>query len=73
MEILRSYGTHAKAVIPQLTELANYFESEEPDFPEELMKQKAKSIRDTIRAIEASTDTPELISINKDQATNSRH
>jgi hypothetical protein len=73
MEILRSYGTHAKAVIPQLTELANYFENEEPDFPEELMKQKAKSVRDTIRAIEASTDTPELISINKDQATNSRH
>lgn len=65
MEILLSYGTHAKAVVPELSELANYFEKEEPDFPEELMKQKAKSIRDTIRAIEASTDTPELIRLKQ--------
>ena len=43
-----------KAVVPELTELANYFEKDEPNFPEELMKQKAKSVRDTIRAIEAN-------------------
>ena len=61
MKILLSYGTHAKAVVPELTELANYFEKDEPDFPAELMKQKAKSVRDTIRAIEATTETPELI------------
>jgi D-aminopeptidase len=60
MEILLSYGTHAKAVVPELTELANYFEKDELDFPEELMKQKAKSVRDIIRAIEATTETPEL-------------
>jgi hypothetical protein len=60
MKILLSYGTHAKAVVPELTELANYFEKDEPDFPEELMKQKAKSVRDTIRAIETTTETPEL-------------
>ncbi|VTS06581.1 DUF6288 domain-containing protein [Tuwongella immobilis] len=63
MKILLSYGTHAKAVIPELTALANYFEKDEPDFPRELMKQKAKSVRDTIRAIQASTETPELIRI----------
>ncbi|MFN9642456.1 MAG: DUF6288 domain-containing protein [Pirellula sp.] len=61
MEILLSYGTHAKAVIPELAKLANYFEKDEPDFPKELMKQKAKSVRDAILAIETSTDTPELI------------
>ena len=60
MTILLSYGTHAKAVVPELTELANYFEKDEPDFPEELMKLKAKSVRNTIRAIEATTETPEL-------------
>jgi alpha-galactosidase len=64
MKILLSYGTNANAVVPELTKLANYFEKEEPDFPEELMKQKAKSVRDTIRAIESSTDTPKLIRIN---------
>ena len=61
MKILLSYGTHAKAVIPELTALANYFEKDEPNFPKELMKQKAKSVRDTIRAIEVSIDSPELI------------
>ncbi len=64
MTILLSYGTHAKAVVPELKELANYFENDEPDFPKELMKQKAKCVRDTIRAIEASTETPELIRLN---------
>ena len=65
MQILLSYGTHAKAVVPELTKLANYFDKDEPDFPEELMKQKAKSVRDTIRAIEATNETPELIRLNK--------
>ena len=64
MEILLSYGTHAKVVIPELTQIANYFENDEQDFPENLMKQKAKCVRDTIQAIEASTETPELIRLN---------
>lgn len=66
MKILLSYGTHAKAVIPELTKLAHYFEKEEPNFPAKLMKQKAKSVRDTILAIEACTETPELIRIEKE-------
>lgn len=61
MKILLSYGTHAKSVIPELTSIANYFEKEEPNFPKELMLQKAKCVRDTIRALEAATETPELI------------
>ena len=63
MEILLSYGTHAKAVIPQLNQLANYFEKEEKEFPEDLKIQKANCIRDTIRKIEASKDTPALSSL----------
>lgn len=63
MKILLSYGTHAKAVIPELTKIADYFEKEEPDFPKELGIKKANSVRETIRAIETSTDTPELIRI----------
>ena len=61
--LLLTYGTHAKAVIPELTKLGYYFEKDEKDFPKKLMLVKAKSVRDTIAAIEASTDTPELISI----------
>ena len=63
MKILLTYGTHAKLVIPELTRIANYFEKEEKDFPPKLMRMKAKSVRDTITAIEASTNTPELIRI----------
>jgi hypothetical protein len=66
MKILLSYGTHTKAVIPELTKLADYFEKDEPNFPRHLMKLKAKSVRDTIRAIEAGTDTPDLIRLDKE-------
>jgi hypothetical protein len=63
MEILLSYGTHAKSVIPELTRIAHYFEKEEKDFPRNLMLLKAETVRETIRAIEASTNTPVLIRI----------
>jgi hypothetical protein len=61
MKILLSYGTRAKAVIPELTKIADYFEKDEKNFPKNLMLLKAKCVRETIRAIEASTDSPELI------------
>ena len=63
MQILLSYGTHAKAVIPQLNQLANYFEKEEVEFPPDLKIMKANCVRETIRAIKASTATPELSGI----------
>jgi hypothetical protein len=66
MKILLTYGTHAKAVIPDLTRIAQYFEREEKDFPPHLMLEKATSVREAITAIEASTDTPELIRIPVD-------
>lgn len=60
MKILLAYGTHAKAVIPDLEKLAHYFEKEEEDFPKKLGLQKANSVRETIKAIESSTETPTL-------------
>jgi hypothetical protein len=63
MKILLTYGTHAKLLIPELTRLADYFEKDEKDFPKNLMLVKAKSVRETISAIEASTESPELIRI----------
>ena len=63
MKVLLSYGTHAKTVIPELTKLADYFEKDEPNFPKKLMLMKAQSVRETIRAINASKETPELIRI----------
>ena len=63
MEILLSYGTHAKAVIPELTKIADYFEKDEKDFPPDLKIMKAKCVRETIRKIKASTETPELSGI----------
>ena len=61
MTILLTYGTRAKPAIPELTKIADYFEKDEKDFPRELGRQKAQCVRETIRAIEASTDSPELI------------
>jgi HEAT repeat protein len=63
MKILLTYGTHAKGVMPELENLAHYFEKEEKDFPPKLMIEKANSVRDTIRAIASSTDTPQLIKL----------
>ena len=63
MQALLSYGTHAKSVIPDLTRLADYFEKEEKDFPKNLMIVKATTVRDTIRQIEASTESPALVRI----------
>jgi hypothetical protein len=60
MKVLLSYGVHAKAVIPELKKIAQYFEKEERNFPPDLMVKKANCVRDAIRAIEVSTDSPKL-------------
>ncbi len=63
MKILLTYGGHAKAVVPELRKLADYFEKDEKNFPKHLMLKKAQCVRETIVAIEASTELPELISL----------
>lgn len=60
MKILLQYGTHAKALIPDLNKLADYFEHDEKNFPKHLMLQKAQCLRDTIKVLETSTDSPKL-------------
>lgn len=63
MKILLTYGTHAKAVTPDLEKIAHYFEHEEKDFPKQLGLRKANAVREAIKAIEASEETPRLITI----------
>jgi hypothetical protein len=65
MEMLKSYGSHAKRVIPQLEATAKYFETAEEGFPRNLSRQKAALVRETIKEINASTDEPKLIFLNR--------
>lgn len=61
MKILCSYGARAKVVLPELRQLADYFEKDEPDFPRDLMRQKAQCVREAIATIAAATEAPELV------------
>ena len=63
MNILLSYGAHAKSTVPELKQIADGFEKGEKNFPRNLSLDKAKIVRETIRAIEASDEHPELIRI----------
>jgi len=65
LDILLTYGAHAKSAIPKLKEAADYFENQEKGFPRELSLQKARLIREKIKTIEASTDEPTLIELNR--------
>jgi len=61
MKLLLLYGAHAKPAVGELRRIADYFENDEKDFPRRLMLEKAKVVRETIRAIEASDEHPDLI------------
>ncbi len=61
MEMLKRYGSHARTVIPELEANAVFFEQDVRDgHPRHLSLEKAKLMRQTIQAIRASTDNPEL-------------
>jgi hypothetical protein len=64
LEILKGYGAHAQRTTSRLEEIAVFFETDEQDFPKKLSLQKAASVREAIRAIEAATDRPTLIRID---------
>lgn len=70
MKILLTYGTHAKSAIPELTKIADYFANDEKDFPKNLMALKAKSVRETITAIQAATDSPKLTPLSQRNSSN---
>ena len=61
MDILLTYGAHAKPAIPELKKVADYFQNDERGFPRNLSLLKAKIIRETIKKIEASNDSPKLV------------
>lgn len=65
MDILCTYGARAKPVIPQLESHAEDISKGEKDFPNSLSLQKAEVVRQAIRTIEASKDSPDLIRIQK--------
>ena len=63
MDLLKTYGAHGERVIPDLEKTIHYFENDEPDFPKRLSLQKAQVVKETIEAIKASDERPELISL----------
>jgi hypothetical protein len=63
LKILSSYGTHAKRTIPDLERLAADFADGEPGFPNNLSKRKAAYVRETIKFLQASKQSPELIKL----------
>ena len=62
-KILVGYGAHAQSVVADLERIAADFAGGEPDFPKNLSVQKADTIREAIRQIQASNDHPELTHI----------
>jgi hypothetical protein len=63
LQILREYGAHAQPFVPELLLIAEYFERDEPDFPKQLSRQKAKAVRDAVAEIRAAVDRPALVRI----------
>ncbi len=63
IELLKSYGAHAQAFIPQLEAIAADWDKGEPNFPPHLSKQKAAALRQAVADIRASTEKPELKSL----------
>ena len=66
MKILAGYGTAAKEVIPDLEALAKFYETQ-PNFPRNLSKDKAAVVRETIKAVRASTAQPQLRSLHAEK------
>jgi hypothetical protein len=67
MQAIVSYGTAARAVLPQLRELIDQFNTElkNGQFPEDCNKMRVDSVEKAIKAIETATTQPELRSIKK--------
>jgi hypothetical protein len=65
MKELISYGTAARAVLPELKALIVQFDAEwkAGGFPEDCNKMRVASVEEAIKAIEAATTQPELRSI----------
>lgn len=70
LETLRSYGVHARRTIPELEKLAEYFDAGNPSyFPEDLSKEKARHVRETIEYLQNTKEAPVLITLPKSIST----
>jgi hypothetical protein len=67
MKELIGYGTDARVVLPQLRELIETFNGEfkAGRFPGDCNKRRVDSVEEAIKAIEAATTQPELLSIKE--------
>jgi hypothetical protein len=63
LQVFDRYGSAARSVVPHLQETAALFEQGEQDFPRRLSTQKAAAVREAIKRIEASSESPKLRSI----------
>ncbi|HKK19265.1 MAG TPA: DUF6288 domain-containing protein [Opitutales bacterium] len=64
LEVLRTYGVHAKRTIPELQKLADYFAAGKPEyFPKHLSLRKAEDVRETIEFLKNTQERPELMTI----------
>lgn len=75
MTLLKSYGTAARDVVPELKELIVQFDTQcrNGNFPANCNTIRVASIEEAIKAIEAATDQPKLRSVRPAQPkTNSR-
>ncbi|WP_233246072.1 DUF6288 domain-containing protein [Coraliomargarita sinensis] len=64
LEVLQTYGVHARRTIPELEELADYFAAGKPTyFPEHLSKGKAEDVREAIEYLQNTDDKPELMKV----------
>jgi len=59
MDLLLTYGSAAKGIIPDLEKLIASFEAE-VDFPEDCRNQKIQSVKSAIQKLNAATSQPEL-------------
>ena len=64
MNYLAGYGAHAKSTIPKLKELVTYFPTQTAH-PHSINLEKSKIVEEAIKTIEASTEKPELIYLNR--------
>jgi len=62
MAAVKLCSAAAKELLPDLRRLVTYCKNEK-DFPEDCKKKKTAAVEETIQAIEAATDLPELRSI----------
>lgn len=64
LDILKSYGAHAKRTIPELEELEAHFAAGKPTyFPKHLSQRKAEYVREAIEFLKQTEDKPELTTI----------